>query len=182
MRVVDHPLRLDRVELAVRPWRTATLVVAGIAALELVLLVMIGGALLAKRDQTARKPAARTTHAATTRHAAKRAPVKTRTTPTKAVAAELPRRKVTVVVLNGNGRQGAAAVAASRVHRRGYRIGLVANAPSHDYVTSLVMYRPGFQGEARRLAHDLGVKVVSPLDGVRPGQLHGAQAVLILGG
>jgi len=26
------------------------------------------------------------------------------------------------------------------------------------------------------------VKVVSPLDGVRPGQLHGAQAVLILGG
>ena len=34
----------------------------------------------------------------------------------------------------------------------------------------------------QRLAHDLGVHVVSPLDGVRPGQLHGAQAVLILGG
>jgi len=180
MRVVDHPLRLDRVELAVRPWRTATLVVAGIAALELVLLVMIGGALLAKPDQTARKPAAGTAKAATTtKHAAKRAPVKTTA---KAVAAELPRRKVTVVVLNGNGRRGAAAVAASRVQHKGYRIGLVANAPSHDYVTSLVMYRPGFQGEARRLAHDLGVKVVSPLDGVRPGQLHGAQAVLILGG
>ena len=39
VRVVDHPLRLDHAELAVRPWRTATLVVAGIAALELVLLV-----------------------------------------------------------------------------------------------------------------------------------------------
>ena len=100
----------------------------------------------------------------------------------KATPAQLPRRQVTVLVLNGNGRRGAAAAAASRVSHRGYRIGLVANAPSHDYATSLVMYRPGFQGEARRLARDLGVKVVSPLDGVRPGQLHGAQAVLILGG
>ncbi len=178
MRVVDHPIRLDRAELAVRPWRTATLVVAGIAALELVLLVMIGGALLAKPDHPARKAAPAKAKAVTTTHAAKHAPVKA----TKAVAAELPRRKVTVLVLNGNGRQGAAAAAASRVSRRGYRIGLVANAPSHDYATSLVMYRPGFQGEAKRLARDLGVKVVSPLDGVRPGQLHGAQAVLILGG
>jgi hypothetical protein len=30
---VDHPLRLDHADLDVRPWRTATLVVAGIAAL-----------------------------------------------------------------------------------------------------------------------------------------------------
>jgi hypothetical protein len=44
------------------------------------------------------------------------------------------------------------------------------------------MYRRGFEGEAQRLARDLGVKVVGPLDGVRPSQLHGAQAVLILGG
>ncbi len=175
---MDHPIRLDRVELAVRPWRTATLVVAGIAALELVLLVMIGGALLAKPDHPARKAAPAKAKAVATTHASRKAPVKA----TKAVPAELPRRKVTVLVLNGNGRQGAAAAAASRVQHRGYRIGLVANAPTHDYATSLVMYRPGFQGEAKRLARDLGVKVVSPLDGVRPGQLHGAQAVLILGG
>jgi hypothetical protein len=44
------------------------------------------------------------------------------------------------------------------------------------------MYRRGFEGEAQRLARDLGVKVVSPLDGVRPKQLHGAHTVLILGG
>ena len=178
MRVVDHPIRLDSVELAVRPWRTATLVVAGIAALELVLLVMIGGALLAKPDNGARKATHAKAKVAGATDAAKRAPVKA----TKTVPAELPRRKVTVVVLNGNGRRGAAAAAASRVSHKGYKIGLVANAPGHDYATSLVMYRPGFQGEALRLAHDLGVRVVSPLDGVRPGQLHGAQAVLILGG
>jgi hypothetical protein len=179
---VDHPLRLDHAELAVRPWRLATLVVAGIAALELVLLVMLGGALLAKPEHaTARK--ATPAKAVAAKHTTKPAPA-----PVKAVqrekeaVAQLPRHKVTVLVLNGNGRQGAAATAASRVSGKGYRIGLVANAPSHDYAASLVMYRPGFKGEAQRLARDLGVKVVSPLDGVRPGQLHGAQAVLILGG
>jgi hypothetical protein len=179
---VDHPLRLDHAELAVRPWRTATLVVAGIAALELVLLVMLGGALLAKPEHaTARKATA--SKAVAAKHTTKPAPAAAKATkPEKAAPAQLPRRKVTVLVLNGNGRQGAAASAASRVSGKGYRIGLVANAPSHDYAASLVMYRPGFKGEAQRLAHDLGVHVVSPLDGVRPGQLHGAQAVLILGG
>jgi len=182
VRVVDHPLRLDHAELAVRPWRTATLVVAGIAALELVLLVMLGGALLAKPEQAgARKATA--SKAVAANHATKPAPAPARAANTeKAAPAQLPRGKVTVLVLNGNGRQGAAATAASRVSGKGYRIGLVANAPSHDYAASLVMYRPGFKGEAQRLARDLGVKVVSPLDGVRPGQLHGAQAVLILGG
>ena len=177
---MDHPVRLDRVELAVRPWRTATIVIAAVAALELVLLVMIGGALLAKPDPTAAARRTAPQKAVAVRNTTKPTPASTRTA--KASAAELPRRKVTVVVLNGNGRQGAAADEASRVARRGYRIGLVANAPSHDYATSLVMFRRGFEGEARRLARDLGVKVVSPLDGVRPSQLHGAHAVLILGG
>jgi hypothetical protein len=175
--VVDHPIRLDRSDLAVFPWRTATVAVAAIAAIELVLLVMAGGALLAKPEPATRH----TREKAAKGDAAKR--VAAKPGPAPAVpAAQLPRRKVTVVVLNGNGREGAAAGAANRVHRRGYRIGLVANAPSHDYATSLVMYRKGFQGEARRLARDLGVKVVGPLDGMRPGQLHGAHAVLILGG
>jgi len=179
---VDHPLRLDHADLAVRPWRTATLVVAGIAALELVLLVMLGGALLAKPEQaTARKATAAKAVAAKHGKTPASAVVKA-AKPEKAAPAQLPRRKVTVLVLNGNGRQGAAAAAASRVSGKGYRIGVVANAPSHDYPASLVMYRAGFKGEAQRLARDLGVKVVSPLDGVRPGQLHGAQAVLILGG
>ena len=98
-----------------------------------------------------------------------------------ATQAELPRRKVKVVVLNGNGRTGAAAAAASRVSHRGYRLGVVGNAPSHDYPRSIVMYRTGFAAEGRRLARDLGVQIVSPLDGIRPRQLSGAHAVLILG-
>ena len=175
---MDHPIRLDRVELAVRPWRTATVLIAVVAAVELVLLIVIGGALLAKPATDAHRAAPKTKAAAVaSKPAARAAPVRQ----TKSAPAELPRRKVRVVVLNGNGRQGAAATAASRVSGRGYRIGVVGNAPRHDYPRSIVMYRRGFEGEGRRLARDLGVKVVGPLDGVRPAQLHGAHAVFILG-
>ena len=177
---MDHPIRLDRVELAVRPWRTATVLIAAVAAVELVLLVVVGGALLAKPESAARSAAPKATaKAAGSAGAAKTA---TRASATNAPSAELPRRKVRVVVLNGNGRQGAAAAAAARVTGRGYRIGVVGNAPRHDYPRSLVMYRRGFEGEARRLARDLGIQLVGPLDGMRPAQLHGAHAVFILGG
>ena len=85
------------------------------------------------------------------------------------------------MVLNGNGRRGAAAAAASRVRSHGYRIGDVGNAARMSYSRSLVMYRPGFEGEGRRLGRDLGIRLVGPLDGMRGAQLHGAQVVLILG-
>ena len=173
---MDHPVRLDRAELAVRPWRTATLVTAAVAAIELVLLVIVGGALIAKP-----KPASTALGVSAPRTAASKPKPTSQPAVARKPAAELPRRKVEVVVLNGNGRRGAAAATASRVQGKGYRLGLVGNAPSHDYAASLVMYRRGFEGEAHRLARDLGVRVVSPLDGMRPKQLHGAHAVLILG-
>ena len=39
----------------------------------------------------------------------------------------------------------------------------------------------GFAGEGRRLAKDLGVKQVGPLDGMRASELGRAQVVFILG-
>ena len=174
---MDHPLRLDRVELAVRPWRTATVLVALVAAIELVLLIVVGGALLAKPETAATRAASAKLATSKPAPAKKAAPVKA----ARVAPAELPRRKVRVVVLNGNGRQGADPTAAARVTNRGYRIGVVGNAPRQDYPRSLVMYRRGFEGEGRRLARDLGVTVVGPLDGMRTSQLHGAHAVFILG-
>lgn len=181
---MDYPLHHD--DAIVRPWRTATFVAVSVAAVELLLLIVVGGALLAKPDQGAKRTApAKPEHraAATAAAAAKagKAPVKPAAKPAGKAAAELPRRKVRVLVLNGNGRQGAAAAAASRVSRRGYRIGGVANAPRSDFTRSLVMYRRGFEGEGRRLARDLGIRIVGPLDGLRAAQLHGAQAVLVIG-
>jgi hypothetical protein len=43
------------------------------------------------------------------------------------------------------------------------------------------MYRTGYRGEALRLARDLKLKVVGPLDGVRPKELMGAHLALVLG-
>ena len=99
-----------------------------------------------------------------------------------APVAQLTRSRVSVVVLNGSSRQGAAAATAARASRRGYRIGGVANAPSSDFTRTLVMYRKGFEGEGRRLARDLGIGIVGPLDGLRTTQLHGSHAVVVIGG
>lgn len=168
---MDHPLPARDL---VRPWRTATIVASAVAAVELVLLVVLGGTLLAKSiadgGSEPRKP-----RAAARKHAV--APVREQ----RVAPAKLTRRKVSVLVLNGNGRQGAAAAAASRVGRKGYRIDGVANAPSSDYARSIVMYRAGFAGEGHRLARDLGIRLVGPLDGLRRRDLHGAHAVLVVG-
>jgi hypothetical protein len=170
---VDHSF--SPVETAVRPWRTATLVAVAVATVELVLLVVVGGALFSKPDSLPRKQqAAQAKTAASSAPAAKQAR-------TPVAAAELPRRKVSVLVLNGNGRTGAAAATAARVGARGYRIKAVANAASSDYTRTLVMYRRGFAGEAARLARDMGIKIVGPLDGMRASQLNGANVVLVVG-
>jgi LytR cell envelope-related transcriptional attenuator len=166
---VDYPLHYDDSPLS--PWRTAALVAAAVAAVELLVLIVVGGALIAKPSSSTHAASAKRTHVA--KPAAK--------TNQRAAVAELTRRHVTVVVLNGNGRQGAAASTAGRVSRRGYKIGVVANASRRDVTRTLVMYRRGFEGEGQRLARDLGIKIVGPLDGIRPRQLHGAQAVIVVG-
>jgi hypothetical protein len=170
---VDSPV--PHLEL-VRPWRTATLVAAAIAAVELALLVVAGLVLVGRSlapHANAATPKAAVTHTAKT--------VKPKLH-LAAVVAKLPRAKVHVMILNGNGVQGAAASAASLVGARGYAVGQVGNA-SRSYPTWRVMYAPGFAGEAERFAHDLNIRVASvgPLDGMKPRQLHGAQLLLTLG-
>ena len=71
---------------------------------------------------------------------------------------------------------------ADRVRGKGYAIGSVGNAPSADYPRSLVMYRSGFAAEGKRIAKDLGIKVVGPLDGMKRSQLLGAHVAVIIGG
>jgi LytR cell envelope-related transcriptional attenuator len=178
---VDHPLPAP--DALVRPWRTATLVACAVAALELLLLIVLGGALIAKEAAApsarpkarASKTAAATEEQAAVLHRPKRVPVKA------PPVAQLSRSKVRVLVLNGNGRQGAAGAAADRLRRRGYRISAVTNAQRMDYARSLVMYRRGFDGEGVRLGRDLGISIVGPLDGMRPAQVHGAHVVVIVG-
>jgi hypothetical protein len=174
---VDHPLRATA-SIPLSVWRSAAVVAILVAVVELVLLVAAGVALLTHGGSSATP--ARTSETPAKSHVTASTPA---VEPARHAVAtpKLARGQVRVVVLNGNGRPGAAASAASRVRRHGYRIGLVGNAGRMSYTRSIVMYRPGYEGEGRRLAHDLGVRMVGPLDGMRPSELHGAQTVLILG-
>ena len=169
---MDHPLRLDRVELAVRPWRTATVLIAAVAAIELVLLIVIGGALLAKPDPVGRRATAKAPAVTAKKHVATGGARRAGGAPATEGARGRAQRQRPAGCRGGRG-----------IARLGPRLppGAVGNAPRQDYPQSIVMYRRGFEGEGRRLARDLGVKVVGPLDGMRPGQLHGAHAVFILG-
>jgi LytR cell envelope-related transcriptional attenuator len=170
---VDHPLPAPDL---VRPWRTAAYIAVAIAAFELLLLLVIGGGKLAGWASDRMELAAQERVLAPQQYAQR--PVDRKSAP--APAAKRPRAKTVVLVLNGNGRTGAAAAAASRVHARGYKIGAVTNAP-RLVLRSIVMYKPGFAGEGRRLGRDLGVRLVTPLDGMRARELGRAHVVFILG-
>jgi LytR cell envelope-related transcriptional attenuator len=155
---------------AIRPWRRATIAVSAVAAVELmalaaIALVVFGNPLASHLRETA--AVAGTPRVRTMR-------------PAPAKKAALDRAETSVMVLNGGGRSGAAHAAADRVSAHGYQLGQVGNAAG-DTPRTLIMYRPGYEAEGRRLGRDLQIRIVRPLDGMRPVQLLGAHLVLIIG-
>jgi hypothetical protein len=161
---------MDHAHDLIRPWRRATIAVTVVASVELIVIAAIGIAMLGN-------PLAghlRETAAAAT-------PRKRTATPAPAIKKPiLERNEISVMLLNGNGVAGAAHAAADRVRARDYLIGNVGNAEATS-PRSLVMYRPGYAAEGARLARDLRIRVVRPLDGMSPAQLMGSHLVLILG-
>lgn len=177
---MDAPLPAPPDSL-VRPWKTATIVASLVAAVELVLLLGAALLLLAKplshamqrHAEAAAAPPAAVKHVkAATVKKVKRAHVP---------VAKLPRSKVGVIVLNGNGETGAAGDAAAKLESLQYRVRSTANARRQDYASSVVMYRRGYEGEGARLARDLHIKIVGPLDGLSTKALHGGQLAVVLG-
>jgi LytR cell envelope-related transcriptional attenuator len=153
------------------PWRLTTAVVGVIAVVELVALIGIGAVRLAPAHRAA--PPAKSPAAAPVR------PV--RTVPPPPSHPMKPRGQTSVLVLNGNGRQGAASSQAMSLTTLGYTVAGAENAPRHDYARSMVMYVRGFLPEARRLARDIGVRMVAPVDGLTPSRLRGSKLVVLLG-
>jgi hypothetical protein len=167
------------------PWRVAAMVAIAIAAVELFILLMIGFVFGAK----AFSEKAQTATTAAIQREAPRASQSQATAESEPPAQErkkrsgpLPRGKTSVVVLNGNGIPGAAATTADQVHTLHYIVTATGNAPSTDFPASIIMFRPGFKPAAKRLADDLNVKGVTPLDGLTKGDLQGAQLALVIGG
>ena len=175
---MDAPLSAP--DALIRPWRTATLVASLVAAIELVLLLVAAVLLLAKPLSHAMQRQAQAAAFKTPAHAKPTVkPVhRVRQVPAQGEAAALEDERV------GAERQRPERRCRRRggeTERVGYRIGGTANAARTDYATTVVMYRPGFRGEGLRLARDLRLKVVGPLDGLKPAALHGAQLVVLLG-
>jgi hypothetical protein len=158
-----------------RPWRTTALVASAVALLELLAIVGLGIALLG--EPVAERVQAR----AALPKPAKPAPAPVRR-PRETHLPTLVRADTSILVLNGNGRTGAASETAARVSNAGYIVAGAANAPNTSYRRSMVMYRKGRSVEAKRLARDLRIPIVGPLDGVRASELMGAHLVLIVGG
>jgi LytR cell envelope-related transcriptional attenuator len=142
------------------PWRTIALA-AGLLA---VALLVAGGLALTRQEQ------GRTSVPETGRVR--------KTAPPKPLR---PRSHVSVLVLNGNGASGAAGGEATSILARGYRHAIPADAPSLDYARSLVLFRPGWQGEAERLARDTQIPTVASLDGRVASEYASVPLVLILG-
>lgn len=166
-------------------WRTRTMIASAVAGVELVALVVVGVLFLDKGwFQHARASAATKSTPAAHHAKVQEPPARPRATFHAAVHAAplLSRAQTSVLVLNGNGQNGAAGAEARTLQAHGYTIKAVGNAKRNDYAASMVMYRPGMQREAARLAHDAGVPIVSALDGLRPSQLHGAKLLVIVGG
>jgi hypothetical protein len=160
------------------PWRAATLIAVTIALAELVALIFSGALLLARSSHhhaTATKTVTKTIVTPRPKHVAPVKRVHVAAHPLRA------RSQVRVLVLNGNGRQGVAHTEAARLQALGYPIGGAANADRHDYARSMVMFVPGWQKEAQRLAHELGIGMVAPIDGFRAGSLRGSRVVVLLG-
>jgi hypothetical protein len=161
---VEYPVEANR-------WRTRALVLAAVAAVELMVLLGLGavaaGRMLAGEVKTAARahelPARKTPPAAA---------------PDRPL---LERSQTSVVVLNGNGISGAAGRSAAQVRSLAYVVAGAGNAPRSDYARTIVMYRDGYKREGERLAHDLHVKLVGPLDGLRKNELMGAHVALVLG-
>jgi hypothetical protein len=175
---VDH-----RADIAPPPWRSAAFIAATVATVEAVILIIIGIWLFGKFFSDEVSKATDPSTVARTAVERELGPQLPEAGNTKSGAKPvLSRAETSVLVLNGNGKDGAALKASTKVRRRDYRITGTGNAKRTDYPRSIVMYRSDFEQEARRLAKDMKVRRVVPLDGLRPRQLQGAHVALIIGG
>ncbi len=87
---------------------------------------------------------------------------------------------VTVAVLNGTSVPGLAGKVGDDVTVNGFKLGTVTNSRSR-FDQTVVMYESHQRRAARRVAHDLGVKPVQPIDRQTEQEAGGAGVVVIAG-
>jgi len=88
--------------------------------------------------------------------------------------------EIEVTVLNGTAVPGLAARYASKVQRKGFKLGAVTNSSS-SFAASTVMYKPGHAAEARLLARELGIGQLQPMSSEVGSVSAGAPVSVIVG-
>jgi LytR cell envelope-related transcriptional attenuator len=88
--------------------------------------------------------------------------------------------QVNVAVLNGTSVGGLGAKVGDDVEANGFNLGAVTTS-SEPFAQTVVMFEDGHQREARRVARDLGVDPVQPIDRAAQRVADGAEVVVIAG-
>ena len=157
---MEHAYPIDRSF----PWRRAALPLAFLAAIALT--AFVGRSLVHRPTETRLVPG--------TGRVQKRQ--------SGAGVALRPRSATSVLVLNGNGMAGAAGGVSSRLVADGYRSAPATDAQVTNYARSVILFQPGWEREAKRLARDARIRAVAPLDGPLPAGAVSAPLVVIIGG
>jgi len=87
---------------------------------------------------------------------------------------------VEVAVLNGTSVPGLAGKVGDDVRVNGFKLGTISNSRSR-FDQTVVMYEPHQRRAAKRVAHDLGIKPVQPIDRQTEQVSQGADVVVIAG-
>jgi hypothetical protein len=87
---------------------------------------------------------------------------------------------VTVAVLNGTSVPGLGAKVATDVEVNDFTLGNVSNSRK-EYDQTVVMYEDDQRRAAQKVAHDLGLKLVQPIDRQTQQEADGADVVVIAG-
>lgn len=101
---------------------------------------------------------------------------------TTTTVAARPPAEVPVVVLNGTNTSGVAAKYADALAAAGYQVGESGNAEP-DVQATQVFYLAGYEREAAAVAAAVGAPAgaVQPLPATPPGEIGGAQVVVVIG-
>lgn len=89
-------------------------------------------------------------------------------------------KRLDTAVLSGVDVPGIAARTGSRLARRGFHVGAVANAPG-PIERTVVLYAAGKRAQARALARAVGGRAVAPADPTTQSIAPGASLIVVLG-
>ncbi len=98
----------------------------------------------------------------------------------KQAAAKVKPSEIDVTVLNGTSVAGLAATFGDEVEGKGFNLGAVTNSSS-SFEASVVMFKPGHKMEARKVAKQLGIAKLQPMNAEIQSVSAGADVAVIVG-